>query len=202
MSPVGDAYWKKGLASASDRVRMCQLAADTSRFVMVRMEFTEGLHDGPLTALSWLAREHGQTGFACSQRTKGGLRVNNVSNQAFLLTGCAIKIEIKISRPRVSYHVKFWCQVDPWEAMQRRYLRTLHVLRRIATELDAQLDDQEQHPMQAHSAGVREDFEVFRFFAIVPSREPARKPGSHLAGISLRLRDCVHRCHPALCAGC
>lgn len=35
MSPVHDAYNKKGLAPAHHRVAMCQLAADTSPLVMV-----------------------------------------------------------------------------------------------------------------------------------------------------------------------
>ena len=35
MSPVNDAYGKKGLLSSQHRVRMCQLAADDSPSVMV-----------------------------------------------------------------------------------------------------------------------------------------------------------------------
>lgn len=35
MSPVHDAYNKKGLAPAHHRVAMCQLAADTSSLIMV-----------------------------------------------------------------------------------------------------------------------------------------------------------------------
>ncbi|KDD77093.1 hypothetical protein H632_c21p1 [Helicosporidium sp. ATCC 50920] len=35
LSPVGDAYWKPGLASAQHRVRMCELAAESSDFTMV-----------------------------------------------------------------------------------------------------------------------------------------------------------------------
>ena len=35
MSPVNDAYKKKGLAPAQQRVEMCKLAADTSGIVMV-----------------------------------------------------------------------------------------------------------------------------------------------------------------------
>ena len=35
MSPVNDAYQKKGLAPAQRRVEMCKLAADTSDIVMV-----------------------------------------------------------------------------------------------------------------------------------------------------------------------
>jgi nicotinamide mononucleotide adenylyltransferase len=39
LSPVGDAYKKKGLAPAADRVRMCELATNTagqkSKFIMV-----------------------------------------------------------------------------------------------------------------------------------------------------------------------
>jgi nicotinic acid mononucleotide adenylyltransferase len=35
MSPVGDAYNKKGLAPAEHRIRLCQLATQDSPFVMV-----------------------------------------------------------------------------------------------------------------------------------------------------------------------
>jgi nicotinic acid mononucleotide adenylyltransferase len=35
MSPVGDAYDKKGLAPAEHRIKMCQLATQDSPFVMV-----------------------------------------------------------------------------------------------------------------------------------------------------------------------
>ena len=35
MSPVNDAYQKKGLAPAQQRVEMCKLAADTSNIVMI-----------------------------------------------------------------------------------------------------------------------------------------------------------------------
>jgi nicotinamide mononucleotide adenylyltransferase len=34
LSPVGDAYWKRGLSRAAARLRMCQLAAETSDHIM------------------------------------------------------------------------------------------------------------------------------------------------------------------------
>jgi nicotinamide mononucleotide adenylyltransferase len=35
LSPVSDAYKKKGLAKASHRVAMCDLAVQTSQYIMV-----------------------------------------------------------------------------------------------------------------------------------------------------------------------
>jgi nicotinamide mononucleotide adenylyltransferase len=41
MSPVNDAYKKKGLLSAAHRIRLCELACESSSFVMVdRWEVT------------------------------------------------------------------------------------------------------------------------------------------------------------------
>jgi nicotinamide mononucleotide adenylyltransferase len=53
MSPVGDAYNKKGLAPAEHRIRLCQLATQDSPFVMVDpWEATQSSYQRTLTVLS------------------------------------------------------------------------------------------------------------------------------------------------------
>ncbi|XP_054818597.1 nicotinamide/nicotinic acid mononucleotide adenylyltransferase-like isoform X5 [Prosopis cineraria] len=53
MSPVNDAYKKRGLVSAEHRVRLCQLACKSSEFIMVDpWEATQSSYQRTLTVLS------------------------------------------------------------------------------------------------------------------------------------------------------
>ncbi|XP_054778491.1 nicotinamide/nicotinic acid mononucleotide adenylyltransferase-like isoform X2 [Prosopis cineraria] len=53
MSPVNDAYKKKGLVSAEHRVRLCHLACKSSEFIMVDpWEATQSTYQRTLTVLS------------------------------------------------------------------------------------------------------------------------------------------------------
>ncbi|KAI9115632.1 hypothetical protein K1719_013301 [Acacia pycnantha] len=53
MSPVNDAYKKKGLVSAEHRIHLCHLACKSSEFIMVDpWEATQGTYQRTLTVLS------------------------------------------------------------------------------------------------------------------------------------------------------
>ncbi|KAH8965738.1 hypothetical protein BDL97_04G132300 [Sphagnum fallax] len=71
MSPVGDAYDKKGLAPAEHRIKMCQLATQDSPFVMVDpWEAKQSSYQRTLTVLSRVEAAVNSHGFAAQEKVK------------------------------------------------------------------------------------------------------------------------------------
>ncbi|ONK63882.1 uncharacterized protein A4U43_C07F19900 [Asparagus officinalis] len=81
MSPVNDAYKKKGLLSAEDRIRMCELACKSSSFVMVDpWEAKQSSYQRTLTVLSRIQGSLCKSGFF----SKESLRVMLLSGSDLL----------------------------------------------------------------------------------------------------------------------
>lgn len=100
MSPVNDAYQKKGLISSEHRIAMCQLACKSSEFVMVdTWEAKQSSFQRSLTVLSRIRS------FFCDN----GL-IPNVSLKVMLVCGSDLLESFGIPGAWIPEHVKTICR--------------------------------------------------------------------------------------------
>ncbi|KAF2915783.1 hypothetical protein DAI22_09g065700 [Oryza sativa Japonica Group] len=93
MSPVNDAYKKKGLLSAAHRIRLCELACESSYFVMV--DRWEKGYQRTLTVLSRIRRALCKDGLADGGSLKVMLLCGSDLLESFSTPGVWIPDQIR-----------------------------------------------------------------------------------------------------------
>ncbi|CAM8953003.1 unnamed protein product [Rhodiola kirilowii] len=96
ISPVNDAYRKKGLLPAEHRVKMCHLASKTSQFVMVdEWEANQSTFQRTLIVLSSIRDRLCKTGLFCGQSLKVMLVCGSDLLKSFTIPSVWIPEQIK-----------------------------------------------------------------------------------------------------------
>ncbi|KAG0453165.1 hypothetical protein HPP92_025829 [Vanilla planifolia] len=96
MSPVNDAYNKKGLLSADHRVRMCELACESSAFVMVdQWEARQSCYQRTLTVLERVQDELCKDGLIKRDLLKVILLCGSDLLESFNIAGAWISEQVR-----------------------------------------------------------------------------------------------------------
>ncbi|XP_061353662.1 nicotinamide/nicotinic acid mononucleotide adenylyltransferase isoform X3 [Gastrolobium bilobum] len=96
MSPVNDAYKKKGLISAEHRIRLCHQACKSSEFVMVDpWEANQSTYQRTLTVLSRVHRSICETGLVSRESLKVMLVCGSDLLHSFGVPGVWIPDQVK-----------------------------------------------------------------------------------------------------------